>query len=56
MGISRSAATTMAYLMKEYTMSYKEANEYVKCRRSCVNPNPGFVSQLHSYEGILNAR
>jgi protein-tyrosine phosphatase len=56
MGISRSAATVMAYLMKMYSMSFEDAKSFVKTRRSCVNPNPGFISQLNSYEGILNAR
>jgi hypothetical protein len=28
----------------------------VKERRGCVKPNKGFMEQLHTYEGILNAR
>lgn len=56
MGISRSAATVMAFAMKEYQMSLKEALAHVKGRRSVVNPNDGFIAQLRDYEGILKAR
>ncbi|CAI8002776.1 hypothetical protein GBAR_LOCUS3485, partial [Geodia barretti] len=30
--------------------------KHVKSIRGCINPNDGFMSQLHSYEGILTAR
>ena len=46
----------MAYSMKEYGMSLEEASAHVKERRSCVNPNNGFLKQLKAYEGILKAR
>jgi hypothetical protein len=36
--------------MKEKRWGYNEAFTYVKSRRSCINPNPGFVKQLKSYE------
>ncbi|XP_070204790.1 uncharacterized protein [Littorina saxatilis] len=55
MGVSRSASTVMAYLMKENRWSLTEAFDFVKARRSCVRPNKGFMEQLHTYEGILNA-
>ena len=37
-------------------MNLKDALAYVKGRRSVVNPNDGFLSQLRDYEGILKAR
>jgi protein phosphatase slingshot len=42
--------------MKEYGMSLEQAKRHVKERRSCINPNHGFLSQLKAYEGILKAR
>ncbi|CAF1042675.1 unnamed protein product [Adineta steineri] len=55
MGISRSASTVLAYLMKENNHSLADALEHVKKRRSCINPNGGFRNQLIIYEGILAA-
>ncbi|XP_076473112.1 LOW QUALITY PROTEIN: uncharacterized protein LOC143302355 [Babylonia areolata] len=55
MGISRSASTVIAYLMKENQWSLDEAFAFVKERRSCIRPNKGFMEQLQTYEGILNA-
>ncbi|XP_048764316.2 uncharacterized protein LOC125672187 isoform X5 [Ostrea edulis] len=56
MGISRSASTVMAYLMKEYKMTRQEAYDYVKEKRSCIMPNSAFWRQLETYEGILQAK
>jgi len=56
MGISRSASTVLAYLMKEHNHSFADALEHVKKRRSCINPNGGFRNQLLIYEGILAAK
>ncbi|KAL0479005.1 hypothetical protein AKO1_010381, partial [Acrasis kona] len=51
MGISRSASFTIAYLMKSHgTMNLKQAYDYVKERRTMINPNPGFERQLRTYE------
>jgi protein phosphatase slingshot len=46
----------MAFAMKEYKMSLADAMSHVKSKRSIVNPNEGFISQLQAYEGILKAR
>lgn len=56
MGVSRSASCVIAYIMKEYSMNIKVAQDYVKKIRPCVNPNPGFLKQLVEYNGILEAR
>ena len=46
----------IAYLMKENRWTVEEAIYYVKECRSCIRPNNGFMLQLKTYEGILNAR
>ncbi|XP_056252955.1 protein phosphatase Slingshot homolog 2b isoform X1 [Seriola aureovittata] len=55
MGISRSAATVIAYAMKEYGWDLKKAHDYVKERRAVTKPNPSFMRQLEEYQGILLA-
>ncbi|KAJ8972808.1 hypothetical protein NQ317_009504 [Molorchus minor] len=45
-GVSRSATVVIAYIMKKYGITYHEAFERVKAKRSIVYPNQGFVSQL----------
>ncbi|KAL8619154.1 hypothetical protein ACOMHN_019426 [Nucella lapillus] len=55
MGISRSASSVIAYLMKENQWSLDTAFAFVKERRNCIRPNKGFMEQLQTYEGILNA-
>lgn len=55
MGVSRSAATVIAYAMKEYGWDLKNALEYVKERRTVTKPNPSFMRQLEEYQGILLA-
>ena len=42
--------------MKEYQLTLDDALAYVKSKRSCINPNDGFIQQLRAYEGILSAR
>lgn len=41
--------------MKEFNWSYRDAFSFTKQKRSCINPNDGFKSQLATYESILNA-
>lgn len=55
MGVSRSASIVVAYVMKEHMMSRDEALQFVKDKRSCIKPNKSFMSQLATYESILNA-
>ncbi|KAH8875967.1 Protein phosphatase Slingshot like [Schistosoma japonicum] len=55
MGISRSASTVIAYAMKENNWDLETALSYVRDRRSCVQPNPGFLRELYTYQGILEA-
>ncbi|KAK7867848.1 hypothetical protein R5R35_003520 [Gryllus longicercus] len=55
MGVSRSASVVIAYAMKAYNWDYKRAFDYVKQKRTCIKPNTSFVSQLETYQGILDA-
>ncbi|XP_041878600.1 protein phosphatase Slingshot homolog 3 isoform X1 [Corvus kubaryi] len=55
MGLSRSAATVLAYAMKEFGWSLERALRHVRHRRPSVLPNPGFMRQLDFYQGILSA-
>uniref|UniRef100_A0A8C9YT76 protein-serine/threonine phosphatase n=1 Tax=Sander lucioperca TaxID=283035 RepID=A0A8C9YT76_SANLU len=56
MGVSRSASTVISYAMKQQHWSLDMALSYVRSCRSIVKPNEGFMKQLHTYSGILNAR
>ncbi|XP_069771286.1 protein phosphatase Slingshot homolog 3-like [Narcine bancroftii] len=55
MGVSRSASTVMAFVMKDRGWSLNQAMDYVRERRPGVKPNAGFVNQLQTYEGIVGA-
>ncbi|XP_055331062.1 protein phosphatase Slingshot homolog 1-like [Paramacrobiotus metropolitanus] len=55
MGVSRSASVVIAYAMKANDWDLEKAMQFVKERRSCVQPNPGFMKQLEVYQGILEA-
>uniref|UniRef100_A0A8B9DTA7 protein-serine/threonine phosphatase n=1 Tax=Anser cygnoides TaxID=8845 RepID=A0A8B9DTA7_ANSCY len=56
MGLSRSAATVLAYAMKEFGWPLERALRHVRRCRPGVLPNPGFMRQLDFYQGILSAR
>jgi len=53
MGMSRSSSVTIAYLMKINRWPFKDAERFVKQRRSVINPNPGFRIQLQEFEVML---
>ncbi|TGZ74495.1 hypothetical protein CRM22_000902 [Opisthorchis felineus] len=55
MGISRSATAVIAYVMKEHNWDLDTAFAFVKCRRPCIQPNPTFMRELRTYQGILEA-
>ena len=54
-GVSRSATATIAYLMHNKGLAATKAYELVKQKRSCINPNLGFIRQLQDYEDTLKA-
>jgi protein-tyrosine phosphatase len=43
MGVSRSAAIVVAYLMKEHRKSLPEALDFLKSKRKIIHPNGGFL-------------
>ncbi|XP_053179261.1 protein phosphatase Slingshot homolog 3 [Scomber japonicus] len=55
MGVSRSASTVIAYAMKQQHWPLDVALGFVRECRSIVKPNDGFMKQLQTYNGILNA-
>ena len=56
MGVSRSASTVIAFAMKDFGWSLQQAHDFVKQKRGCIKPNQGFMQQLITYQGILDAR
>jgi atypical dual specificity phosphatase len=65
-GISRSTTIILAYLMYLKALGYhdkkatpvnlNEALQFVRSRRSIINPNPGFITQLLNWQSKLNNR
>lgn len=55
MGISRSATIIISYIMKKHNLSYDETYQFVKGKRSCIDPNWGFREQLRAYERLLKS-
>ncbi|XP_077294421.1 protein phosphatase Slingshot isoform X2 [Arctopsyche grandis] len=55
MGVSRSASVVIAYAMKAFDWNFDKAMKHVKGKRTCIKPNSSFVSQLETYQGILDA-
>lgn len=49
-GRSRSASAVIAFLIRYMAMDFQEALDYTKAKRSIVNPNRGFQSQLQAFE------
>lgn len=54
-GISRSSSTVIAFAMKEFEWDLNTALHHVKEKRQCITPNRGFMEQLKTYQGILDA-
>jgi protein-tyrosine phosphatase len=52
-GLSRSPAFVIAYLMKTQNMSLKEAYNEVRRARPKINPNSSFIRQLEEYQNSL---
>ncbi|CAH0731609.1 unnamed protein product, partial [Brenthis ino] len=48
-GVSRSATLVIAFIMEKYKLTFEQAYNFVRQRRSFINPNPGFVNQLKQY-------
>jgi len=52
MGVSRSASIVIAFLMKRFRCSVREAFSHVKKVREVIDPNPSFVKQLLLFEKL----
>ena len=52
-GISRSATLVIAYLMQSQNLQLDEAFDFVRCCRSIINPNIGFVLSLETFAAQL---
>jgi protein-tyrosine phosphatase len=52
-GVSRSASIVIAYLMYKKNISFIQAFEFLKMKRSIVSPNLSFIDQLSSLETPL---
>jgi len=50
-GTSQSATVVISFLMKEKSLSLKQAYKFVLMRRSQIRPNKGFLAQLKSFDG-----
>lgn len=51
-GVSRSATIVIAYVMKHKYQGFEDAFDYVKKKRSIINPNLGFVLALEALESL----
>lgn len=52
-GVSRSASVVIGYLMMKRRWSLQHTLGYVKQKRVCAQPNPGFLRQLQTWEEQL---
>lgn len=52
-GVSRSASIVIAYLMYKKNISFIQAFEFLKMKRSIVSPNLSFIDQLSTLEKPL---
>ena len=52
-GISRSSAIVIGYIMYKEKKSYIEAENFVRTKKSDINPNENFVKQLKEFEDII---
>ncbi len=50
MGLSRSSAIVIAYLMRRFGYSLDQATKFMQEHKRGVEMNPGFLSQLQTYE------
>ena len=48
-GVCRSASLVIAYFMKKNKMTLEESFNFVKSKRSIIDPHGGFMKQLKNY-------
>ncbi|KAJ7733048.1 protein-tyrosine phosphatase-like protein [Mycena maculata] len=54
-GVSRSPSIVIAYLIRNHAMSYDAALAFVRRKRACAKPNPGFARALVEWERSFRA-
>jgi protein-tyrosine phosphatase len=52
-GVSRSPSMVIYYVMKKLNLNYQDAFNFVKSKRSIINPNDAFKQQLQKYNPNL---
>ena len=52
LGVSRSAAIVIGYLMNKHKVSYDSAHNMVQIKRAVIDPNFSFVAQLRLFEDM----
>eukprot|EP01098_Paradermamoeba_levis_P016350 TRINITY_DN878_c0_g1_i1.p1 TRINITY_DN878_c0_g1~~TRINITY_DN878_c0_g1_i1.p1 ORF type:complete len:232 (-),score=73.47 TRINITY_DN878_c0_g1_i1:20-667(-) len=52
LGISRSASVVLAAVMRSKNITFADAYNLVKAKRSIVKPNPSFIAQLNQLDNI----
>eukprot|EP01015_Nassula_variabilis_P017222 TRINITY_DN2697_c0_g1_i10.p2 TRINITY_DN2697_c0_g1~~TRINITY_DN2697_c0_g1_i10.p2 ORF type:complete len:147 (-),score=43.27 TRINITY_DN2697_c0_g1_i10:135-575(-) len=52
-GVSRSPTIVIMYLVKKQNMTVGEAFSFVQAKRSCIQPNKGFLEQLQKFEKLV---
>ena len=53
-GISRAPSFTIAYIMNHRSMNFQSAFDFVKKRRSWIDPNIAFCAELQAYDKSRN--
>jgi len=53
-GVSRSATFAIAYLMVVKKLSMNDAYDFVKSKRSIIQPNNGFIKTLIKFNKLIN--
>lgn len=48
-GVSRSVSVGLYHLIKDRSITYKQAMGLVLQHRTCASPNPSFIQQLKSF-------
>jgi len=56
MGISRSSAIAIAWVMKNNQWDFQTSLEFVRKQRTIIKPNEGFVTQLLKFEQELKLK
>lgn len=56
MGISRSASVVIYYLMRKHGLSFDKARNFLRSKRSIINPNEYYTRQLRDADIIMHKK